>query len=114
MESMSPPQGSPATPESPSTPQSQPPPRTDSDREQDGEGAARHPLTQNNHGFQNQNSLHSPQPQSPDPVHDLPEELLQTGWRRFWSKREGRPYYFNKNTNESLWEMPQLEAGVSI
>ncbi|XP_070536314.1 mRNA (2'-O-methyladenosine-N(6)-)-methyltransferase-like isoform X2 [Ptychodera flava] len=47
-------------------------------------------------------------PTSPDPVHDLPEELLQAGWRKFWSKRERRPYYFNKNTNESLWDTPQL------
>lgn len=43
-----------------------------------------------------------------DPVHDLPPELLQIGWRRFWSKREGRPYFFNKVTNESLWDMPQI------
>lgn len=43
-----------------------------------------------------------------DPVHDLPPELLQAGWRKFWSKRENRPYFFNKVTNESLWEMPRL------
>ena len=43
-----------------------------------------------------------------DPVHDLPLELLQAGWRKFWSKREGRPYFFNKVTNQSLWEMPVL------
>ncbi|XP_054164741.1 mRNA (2'-O-methyladenosine-N(6)-)-methyltransferase-like [Oppia nitens] len=43
---------------------------------------------------------------SADPVHDLPPELLQQGWRRFWSKREGRPYFFNKVTNESMWDMP--------
>ncbi len=43
-----------------------------------------------------------------DPVHDLPMELLQAGWRKFWSKREGRPYLFNKITNQSLWEMPSL------
>ncbi|XP_029652931.1 mRNA (2'-O-methyladenosine-N(6)-)-methyltransferase [Octopus sinensis] len=48
----------------------------------------------------------SPQAQFPDPVHDLPPELLQAGWRKFWSKRENRPYFFNKITNESLWEMP--------
>lgn len=48
----------------------------------------------------------SPQPMSPDPVHDLPVELLQAGWRKFWSKRENRPYFFNKLTTESLWEMP--------
>ncbi|XP_013083878.1 mRNA (2'-O-methyladenosine-N(6)-)-methyltransferase-like [Biomphalaria glabrata] len=50
----------------------------------------------------------SPQPMSPDQVHDLPPELLQAGWRKFWSRREGRPYYFNKITNESLWETPML------
>lgn len=50
-----------------------------------------------------------PQMGSPDPVHDLPQELLDAGWRRFWSRREGRPYFFNKLTNESLWELPQLE-----
>ncbi|XP_076336862.1 mRNA (2'-O-methyladenosine-N(6)-)-methyltransferase-like isoform X1 [Tachypleus tridentatus] len=49
-----------------------------------------------------------PQIGSPDPVHDLPQELLDAGWRRFWSRREGRPYFFNKLTNESLWEMPRL------
>ena len=43
-----------------------------------------------------------------DPVHDLPMELLQAGWRKFWSKREGRPYLFNKITNQSLWELPPL------
>ncbi|CAG2107767.1 unnamed protein product [Medioppia subpectinata] len=45
---------------------------------------------------------------SADPVHDLPPELLQKGWRCFWSKREGRPYFYNKVSNESLWEMPQI------
>lgn len=44
----------------------------------------------------------------PDPVHDLPQELLQQGWRKFWSKRENRPYFWNKMTGESLWEMPKL------
>ncbi|PAA53478.1 hypothetical protein BOX15_Mlig032164g2 [Macrostomum lignano] len=38
--------------------------------------------------------------------HDLSEELLAAGWRKFWSKRENRPYYFNKLTNQSLWEPP--------
>jgi len=46
---------------------------------------------------------------SPEPIaDDLPEELLQQGWRKYWSKRENMPYYFNKITNESLWEVPQL------
>lgn len=58
----------------------------------------------------NQMSPHTPL--SPDPVHDLPVELLQAGWRKFWSKREKMPYYFNKLTNESLWEMPQITAQV--
>ncbi|XP_035679129.1 mRNA (2'-O-methyladenosine-N(6)-)-methyltransferase-like isoform X1 [Branchiostoma floridae] len=48
----------------------------------------------------------TPQSPGPDPVHDLPEEVLRAGWRRFWSKREKRWYYFNKMTGESLWEMP--------
>ena len=43
---------------------------------------------------------------STDTVHELPADMLQIGWRKFWSKREGRHYYFNKNTNESLWEVP--------
>ncbi|XP_021342973.1 phosphorylated CTD-interacting factor 1-like [Mizuhopecten yessoensis] len=51
------------------------------------------------------------QPMSPDPVHDLPEELLLAGWRKFWSKREQRPYFFNKNTNESLWDQPPPIGG---
>lgn len=40
--------------------------------------------------------------------HDLPPELLQQGWRKFWSKRENRPYFWNKVTGESLWETPTL------
>lgn len=67
----------------------------------------------NNH-LEKQNSVSSPTPMSPDPVHDLPEDLLRAGWRKFWSKREGRPYFFNKITNESLWDMPQAGVGVSI
>ncbi|KAK6174693.1 hypothetical protein SNE40_017923 [Patella caerulea] len=61
-------------------------------------------------------SIPSPTPSgsSPDPVHDLPPELLQAGWRKFWSKREGRPYFFNKLNNESLWEMPQLGFHGSV
>ncbi|XP_041375608.1 mRNA (2'-O-methyladenosine-N(6)-)-methyltransferase-like [Gigantopelta aegis] len=59
-------------------------------------------------------SMSSPMsPQFPDPVHDLPVELLQLGWRKFWSRRENRPYFFNKHTNESLWEMEQLLAHVA-
>nr|CAG4640682.1 EOG090X02BU [Eulimnadia texana] len=39
---------------------------------------------------------------------DLPAELLQQGWKKFWSKRENRIYYWNRITGESLWEMPPL------
>ncbi|VVC46001.1 Hypothetical protein CINCED_3A025548 [Cinara cedri] len=39
---------------------------------------------------------------------ELPIELLQQGWKKFWSKRENRPYFWNKLTGESLWEFPPL------
>uniref|UniRef100_A0AAR2JNK9 mRNA (2'-O-methyladenosine-N(6)-)-methyltransferase n=1 Tax=Pygocentrus nattereri TaxID=42514 RepID=A0AAR2JNK9_PYGNA len=38
----------------------------------------------------------------------LSDELIQAGWAKCWSKRENRPYYFNRFTNQSLWEMPVL------
>lgn len=38
----------------------------------------------------------------------MPIELLQQGWKKFWSKRENRPYFWNKLTGESLWEFPPL------
>ncbi|XP_062835323.1 mRNA (2'-O-methyladenosine-N(6)-)-methyltransferase [Anolis carolinensis] len=54
---------------------------------------------------------HQNQPSSPKPVRlvqDLPDELVHAGWEKCWSKRENRPYYFNRFTNQSLWEMPLL------
>ena len=36
------------------------------------------------------------------------DELIQAGWSKCWSKRENRAYYFNRFTNQSLWEMPVL------
>nr|XP_056700139.1 mRNA (2'-O-methyladenosine-N(6)-)-methyltransferase [Euleptes europaea] len=54
---------------------------------------------------------HQNQPSSPKHVwlvQDLPGELVQAGWEKCWSKRESRPYYFNRFTNQSLWEMPLL------
>ena len=69
---------------------------------------SQHALLQHQNSFGVMGSPDSPL--TPDPVHDLPEELLQIGWRKFWSRREQRPYFFNKITNESLWEMPQLLA----
>ncbi|XP_064599168.1 mRNA (2'-O-methyladenosine-N(6)-)-methyltransferase-like [Liolophura sinensis] len=71
----------------------------------------------NHHGLQHQDSLGSagsPQSWSPDANPDLAPALFQAGWRKFWSKREKRPYYFNKNTNESLWEMPPLDSGPDL
>lgn len=44
---------------------------------------------------------------------NLPPELVQAGWGQFWSKREGRYYYFNKLTNESRWELPTVGLKVS-
>lgn len=41
--------------------------------------------------------------------YDLPMELTQQGWRKFWSKRENRPYFWNKLSGESLWEMPIIK-----
>uniref|UniRef100_A0A8C8IZW8 mRNA (2'-O-methyladenosine-N(6)-)-methyltransferase n=1 Tax=Oncorhynchus tshawytscha TaxID=74940 RepID=A0A8C8IZW8_ONCTS len=35
-------------------------------------------------------------------------ELVQAGWSKCWSKRENRPYWFNRFTNQSMWEMPIL------
>ncbi|KAK0081013.1 hypothetical protein PV325_012942 [Microctonus aethiopoides] len=40
---------------------------------------------------------------------ELSQELQQQGWKKFWSKRENRPYFWNKLTGESLWVMPQLK-----
>ena len=42
---------------------------------------------------------------------DMPHELLAQGWRKFWSRRENRPYFFNRMSGETLWEMPPLGGG---
>nr|XP_033770394.1 mRNA (2'-O-methyladenosine-N(6)-)-methyltransferase [Geotrypetes seraphini]XP_033770395.1 mRNA (2'-O-methyladenosine-N(6)-)-methyltransferase [Geotrypetes seraphini] len=77
-------------------------------------------MANENHGSPREETplmIHSPgtssqsQPTSPKPVRlvqDLPDELIQAGWEKCWSKRENRPYYFNRFTNQSLWEMPVL------
>ena len=76
------------------------------------------PTSQNSHPMPSTPGLAymspGPVPLSPDPVHDLPPELLAAGWRRFWSRREKMPYFFNKITNESRWEMPVLGLGTVI
>ncbi|XP_071817429.1 mRNA (2'-O-methyladenosine-N(6)-)-methyltransferase-like [Apostichopus japonicus] len=51
-------------------------------------------------------------PQSPDKVHNLPQELLDAGWRRFWSRREGKEYFYNKFTKQSLWDQPPIGSPV--
>lgn len=57
------------------------------------------------------NGSSSDSPASHSPGSDLPSELLRAGWRKFYSKREQRHYYFNKFSNESLWDQPTV--GVS-
>jgi hypothetical protein len=39
---------------------------------------------------------------------DLPLELLNQGWRKFWSRRENRPYFFNRVSGDTMWEMPPI------
>jgi phosphorylated CTD-interacting factor 1 len=36
----------------------------------------------------------------------LTQDMINQGWRQCWSKRENRPYFWNKITNASLWETP--------
>lgn len=45
---------------------------------------------------------------------ELPIELLQQGWKKFWSKRENRPYFWNKLTGESLWEFPAFRPHFDV
>ncbi|KAF6731720.1 Phosphorylated CTD-interacting factor 1 [Oryzias melastigma] len=47
-------------------------------------------------------------PSTPSRAPELPDELVQAGWAKCWSRRENRPYYFNRFTNQSLWEVPVL------
>uniref|UniRef100_A0A8C7CQB3 mRNA (2'-O-methyladenosine-N(6)-)-methyltransferase n=1 Tax=Oncorhynchus kisutch TaxID=8019 RepID=A0A8C7CQB3_ONCKI len=47
-------------------------------------------------------------PSTSKPMPELPDELVQAGWSKCWSKRENRPYWFNRFTNQSMWEMPIL------
>ncbi|XP_050438194.1 mRNA (2'-O-methyladenosine-N(6)-)-methyltransferase [Adelges cooleyi] len=86
-------------------------------------------LDQNNHLINNSSPhpgvLHPiphpgiihPSPQTPHGVpipagayidSDIPIELLQQGWKKHWSSRENRPYFWNKGTGESFWELPHI------
>lgn len=38
---------------------------------------------------------------------ELHPDLVLQGWRKCWSKRENRHYFWNKSSGESLWEMPR-------
>lgn len=38
----------------------------------------------------------APPPGHPQFEVDMPPELLQQGWRKYWSRRENRPYFFNR------------------
>ena len=37
----------------------------------------------------------------------LPPELLEEGWTSEWCTTYNRPYFFNHNTRESIWEVPK-------
>lgn len=39
---------------------------------------------------------------------DLPPDLLAQGWRKYWSRRENRPYFFNRATGETLWDLAEI------
>lgn len=45
---------------------------------------------------------------------DLPLNLVEAGWRKFWSQRENRFYFFNKLTNKSMWDMPGSEESLLL
>ena len=47
-------------------------------------------------------------PPIPGDTQELPPELVAQGWRRLWSRRENRHYFWNHHTNQSLWDLPPL------
>lgn len=51
----------------------------------------------------------APAPLAPHLAADLHPDLLQQGWRKYWSKRENRPYFWNKLSGESMWELPAVK-----
>ncbi|XP_043199784.1 mRNA (2'-O-methyladenosine-N(6)-)-methyltransferase-like isoform X2 [Amphibalanus amphitrite] len=50
-------------------------------------------------------------PPIPGDTQELPPELVAQGWRRLWSRRENRHYFWNHLTNQSLWDLPPLHGG---
>ncbi|XP_072936887.1 mRNA (2'-O-methyladenosine-N(6)-)-methyltransferase [Epargyreus clarus] len=51
----------------------------------------------------------APVPLAPHLAAELHPDLLQQGWRKYWSKRENRPYFWNKISGESMWELPAVK-----
>lgn len=51
----------------------------------------------------------APAPLAPHLAADLHPDLIQQGWRKYWSKRENRPYFWNKLSGESMWELPAVK-----
>ena len=47
-------------------------------------------------------------PDYPQMEVDLPPELLERGLRKYWSRRESRPYYFNVETGATVWNQPEI------
>lgn len=39
---------------------------------------------------------------------------LPPGWEKRTSKSTGKTYYYNRQTNESQWEMPTEETGDKV
>ena len=42
----------------------------------------------------------------------MPLHLLEEGWRKCWSKRRSRSYYFNLKTGQTLWYLMEEEAAT--
>ncbi|KOB64863.1 Uncharacterized protein OBRU01_18808, partial [Operophtera brumata] len=51
----------------------------------------------------------APVPLAPHLAAELHPDLIQQGWRKYWSKRENRPYFWNKLSGESMWELPAVK-----
>jgi len=49
----------------------------------------------------------SPRPSNPDS--SLGRKRLPAGWREYWSESKNRPYYRQKGTGATFWEIPEHE-----
>ena len=43
---------------------------------------------------------------------DMHPDLLRMGWRKQFSKRENRSYYFNISTKQSVWSLKDIDFSV--